>query len=283
MKGAGLIESKIPLVHVQRFLNRFHHPVSRLFSRALSTWLSLDFKIQNVDQRISWIYAKTGWVLFHKVFIDASLVLGGWATFLFVKSFVCLHYTPASFLDAPWKWLVAYLILIPVIPIHELAHALTTKHFGYRVRDFGFTLLHHVLPVFYADVTDIWMASAHVRMKVAFAGPYSSWLLGSLAVLASLFFPRYEFIFYLFAFNCYVGTLINLYPFLFLEMDGYYILIDLLKFPHLRKEAIHALKNISSFGREKKQGIPLAYGLISIVSIGLILTYSIWSFLNGKI
>lgn len=286
LRSNDLIEGQSSrFLFLQRFFRRFKHPALIRILKWVEAWSSFDIKIQNVDALMSSVYQKAGRFFFNRIFGVPAFVISAWATFLFVRSLFSLRYTPASFLDSPLKWLAAYLIFIPVIPIHELAHALTTKHFGYRVRDFGFTLLHHILPVFYADVTDIWMAPPRERMWVALAGPYSGWLLGSAAVLLSYLFPGHEFIFYLFAFNCYAGVLVNLYPFLFLEMDGYYVLIDLLKTPHLRKEAFHSVKSLFK-GSEclciRKSIFALIYAVISVFSVCMIFAYILWSFCYGK-
>ena len=53
---------------------------------------------------------------------------------------------------------------------HQVLHALACVHYGRRVREFGFTILHGFIPTFYADVTDIFMASRRARIVNAAAG-----------------------------------------------------------------------------------------------------------------
>lgn len=273
----GLIETRIPpLIRVHRVLERSRNPVLRLISKAVLIWGGIGFNLRDVDRKIGRLYAKVSAGLFNRPFFVSTFIVSSFAAFVFAGALIRLEYDISSFLDSPWKWAFAYMVIVVHIPFHELAHALTAKHFGYEVRGFGFALLHNLFPVFYADVTDIWMAPARQRMAVASAGIFVDWVFGSIAILFSFLFPNLRFLMYLIAFNSYAAAIINLYPFFFLELDGYYILTDLLKMPHLRKEAIQLLR-----GHLKKRWIyPGFYGLISFISIGLIFWYIVWSFLN---
>lgn len=276
----GLIETRLPsLVRVHRLLEHSRSPIIRFISKAANLWAGIGFDIKDVDTKIDSLNRKIGFFLFNRYLIIGLSAVGGIATFVFARSLVCSEYNVSSFLDSPWKWAVAYLILVVHIPSHELAHALSAKHFGYRVRAFGFGLLHNIFPVFYADVTDIWLAPCGQRIIVALAGIFSDWILGAIAISISFVFPACKYFMYLIAFNCYITVLINLYPFFFLELDGYYILIDLLKLPHLRNQAVSLFKNIF---RGRLTGLicrenlfPFLYGIISFVSIGLILWFTV--------
>ena len=63
---------------------------------------------------------------------------------------------------------------------HQVIHALACVHYGRRVREFGFTILHGFIPTFYADVTDLFMASRRARIVNAVAGPLFHLFLGAL-------------------------------------------------------------------------------------------------------
>lgn len=285
LKDHDLIEKKTPpFLRIQKFFIKSRNPLMGCLSRLFTIWISVGFKIANVDEKINQINRKIGWLFFNKIFIGITLALGLWASIDFGSSFVNLKYTPASFLDSPYKWLVFVIIFLIVMPIHELAHAVTAKYFGYRVREFGFVLLYHLFPVFYADVTDVWMAPPRQRMLVAAAGPFSTWILGAAAYSFSIIVPKYEFFFGLVAFNCYIFTLINLYPFLFLELDGFYIFIDLLKIPYLKSQ-VKYLKNIilkRHYRRliRKENFVTAIYEVLSFISVVLVLGYIIWSFIT---
>jgi hypothetical protein len=108
------------------------------------------------------------------------------------------------------------------------------------VRELGFFLLQGILPTWYADITDIFMSSRRARMVVDFAGPMVELVLGSAAVIGAHFAGTGSVQAVLFGIGVMLweSVLINLYPFSFLEMDGYNILADLLAMPMLRQQAL---------------------------------------------
>jgi putative peptide zinc metalloprotease protein len=138
----------------------------------------------------------------------------------------------------------------------------------------GFFLLQGVLPTFYADVTDIFMSSRKARIIVDLAGPLVEVFVGSVAFLGaynsapgigqSLLFGA--------GILLWEAALLNLYPFNFLEMDGYNILADLLAMPALRQQALGLPAQLRA-GRqgserwEKAQWIQLIYLGLCTVSV----------------
>src|SRR5260370_34689308 len=54
---------------------------------------------------------------------------------------------------------------------HQIIHALACIHYRRRVREFGFTILHGFIPTFYADVTDLFMATRPALIVNAVARP----------------------------------------------------------------------------------------------------------------
>ena len=70
---------------------------------------------------------------------------------------------------------------------HQIVHALACVHYGRRVREFGFTMLHGFIPTFYADVTDIFMGSRRARIVAALSGPLVHLFLGTLYLWTASF------------------------------------------------------------------------------------------------
>jgi putative peptide zinc metalloprotease protein len=122
---------------------------------------------------------------------------------------------------------------------HQVVHGLACVHYGRRVRAFGFTLLHGFLPSFFVDVTDIFMTSRRARVVTAIAGPLVHLALGALFFLVAFYLPGG----FLQAFVAASATLqlyallFSLYPFCFMEMDGYHIIVDLLGMPTLARDS----------------------------------------------
>ena len=132
------------------------------------------------------------------------------------------------------------LLLLATVALHQLVHGVALVHYGRRVREFGFTFLHGILPTFYVDVTDIFMASRRARVVTALSGTLVHLVLGSLWLLVALYAPAGFFR----AFAAASGIIqfqtfvIALYPFCFIEMDGYHILVDALGVPTLKSNAL---------------------------------------------
>ena len=117
---------------------------------------------------------------------------------------------------------------------HQLVHALACVHYKRRVREFGFTMLHGFIPTFYADVTDIFMASRRARIVNALSGPLVHLFLRALCLWTASF-PGPGLLKAFLAASAILqlqSFFISLYPFCFLEMDGYHILVDLIGVPH---------------------------------------------------
>ena len=117
---------------------------------------------------------------------------------------------------------------------HQIMHALACIHAKRRVREFGFTMLHGFIPTFYVDVTDVFMANRRARIMNALAGPLVHLFLASLYLwTASLAGPGLVKGFLAASAILQLQSFfVSLYPFCFLEMDGYHILADLLGMPN---------------------------------------------------
>ena len=135
-------------------------------------------------------------------------------------------------------------------------------------------LLQGIVPTFYADVTDIFMSSRRVRVTVDLAGPMVEVVLGSVAILsAHATSPGIEQALLLgIGISLWESALINLYPFNFLEMDGYNILSDLLAMPMLRQQALALVPSLPQRLRsvktiERAEWLQLGYLALCLISV----------------
>jgi putative peptide zinc metalloprotease protein len=158
---------------------------------------------------------------------------------------------------------------------HQIMHALACVHYKRRVREFGFTVLHGYIPTFYVDVTDIFMASRRARIVNALAGPLVHLFLGALYFwTASMTGPGLLKAFLAAsAFLQLQSLLVSLYPFAFIELDGYHILVDLLGAPTLKHDSVRFVREslwskLRSGARWSRQEVAwLAYFVLSLLSI----------------
>jgi hypothetical protein len=249
-------------------------PLQRL-QKLKSAWQRLSFTVPNSDLVCSNIYRCGGFVLFHPIafWLAVAIAIGAAGAALRLgaqaKQF-------AQFLaTAPWLSTGAILgTLLIVSALHVLVHALACKAFHRRVREVGFFLLQGVLPTFYADVTDIFMSTRRARLIVDMAGPMVEVVLGSAAFLGAYAAGPGVTQAMLFSIGVLLweGAFINLYPFNFLEMDGYNIVADLMAMPTLRQQALALIKKLPRRLRrpatlERTEWIQIAYLLLCFGSV----------------
>jgi hypothetical protein len=120
-------------------------------------------------------------------------------------------------------WLVPVLVALGWVihvPIHEMQHALTAKHYGREVRRAGFGW-YWFAPMFWTDTSDIWLV-----------------IMGGAVSLVVLVLPDCLLRTALFDITLvlYVGFLTAFNP--LMEYDGYYMLEDFLDTSNLRRKAM---------------------------------------------
>jgi putative peptide zinc metalloprotease protein len=181
-----------------------------------------------------------------------------------------------SLSSALWVWMVG---LALHVVLHEAAHAVTCKHFGRQVHRVGVGW-YYFMPVAFVDTSDIWAAGRLQRVLVSAAGPYANVVLSGIAGLGALWLPPGEIAnaFWSFSSIGYGLAIVNLNP--LLELDGYYIAMDLLELPNLRSRALACLgavlRNRASEHNEAPRLRPvltafgaasLAYGVAVVIGI----------------
>ena len=151
------------------------------------------------------------------------------------------------------------------------------------MREFGFTFLHGFVPTFYVDVTDIFMASRRARVVTAVSGALVHLVLGSVWFIVALQAPpaasrrpsrRPP--------GCiqWQAFVVALYPFCFIEMDGYHVLVDVLGIPTLKQEAMRVRDGAPAgaraprrFGRQ--EALWLGYVVLSTLSVAAFIAFNV--------
>lgn len=235
----------------------------------------VSFRIINADGFCSSIYDRGGFLLCHPFTFIASVTLAVFATIAVIR--LAPDAKRITLALAAWPLIstatiVATLLVASIL--HVLVHALACKAYGRKVREMGFFLLQGILPTFYADVTDIFMSSRRARVVVDLAGPMVEVVFGSLAFLGAYWSGPGIAQSLLFGAGVLLweSALLNLYPFNFLEMDGYNILADLLAMPALRQQALALFPALPRRIRDgarlhKSEWIQLGYLALCLVSV----------------
>jgi putative peptide zinc metalloprotease protein len=186
-----------------------------------------------------------------------------------------------------WAVISVKLLLILTIGVHQLVHGLACVHYGRQVREFGFTFMHGIVPTFYVDVTDMFMASRRARLVNAISGTLVHLVLGAAWFVLAVYLPPG----FGQAFAAASGIIqwqtfvISLYPFCFIEMDGYHVLVDMLGEPALKSEALAYAKAIfqgtARWPIGRQEAVYLAYVGLSALSIGAFIAFNVTLILHA--
>lgn len=161
------------------------------------------------------------------------------------------------------EWVLMYAAMLLIVALHELAHAVTCKHFGGRVHRIGLMLL-YLQPVMYCDVSDSWrFQERDHKIAVALAGCFAQALISALLVLA-WGLAHVDALLMLALVNVAVA-LVNLLP--FVRLDGYWVAVHLFDEPQLRAKAFGAVLALAR-GRAAplRQPALLAFGIVSVLA-----------------
>src|SRR5262245_32637815 len=157
------------------------NPAARAAEAVLHTLERLTVTSRRSHDVFARIYRYGAFVLFTPFAVAGLLVL----TVLGARGAVALWADSASVTDSLARHPLVAILLVKLlfwltVVSHQIMHALACVHAGRRVREFGFTMLHGFIPTFYADVTDVFMATRRARIMNALAGPLVHLFLASL-------------------------------------------------------------------------------------------------------
>jgi putative peptide zinc metalloprotease protein len=238
----------------------------------------------NVHPFFQRLYRYGGFALFTPAAIVACVglaLLGAGAAFALSGG---MHEVLEGFGGRALVGLIAVkLVFFASVALHQFVHGLACIHYRRRVREFGFTFLHGFVPTFYVDITDIFMVGRRARLVTAVTGTLVHLVLGAVAFIVAASVPAGSFTQ---AFAAASGIIqwqalvIALYPFCFIEMDGYHVLVDALGVPTLKHDALTYVKGLltgtgyTRFGRE--EALWLGYVVLSTLSVAAFIAFNVW-------
>ncbi|MBX5489561.1 MAG: cyclic nucleotide-binding domain-containing protein [Chloroflexi bacterium] len=237
----------------------------------ISSFRYREFPLHGIDPVIAALYRRGGWLFFTPPLVVLWALLAVVGVVVFVWQLTGGGRDPLHIGGSYALGVFALLALyLGTVSIHELGHALATKHFGREVPRGGM-MLYYGMPAFFMDTTDIWMEPRRARLIVSAAGMWAVWGLGGLAMLGLLIDahgPLAQLLFQL-AFVAFINNSLNLLP--LLELDGYFLLVDWLELPLLRARALafvrqdlwRKLRQREPFDREER--IFAIFGLLALV------------------
>jgi putative peptide zinc metalloprotease protein len=207
-------------------------------NRVWHTFLQQPFAIDGLDRFVGGAYRWGGRLLFTSPIQILFLAVSAVGLYAFTEAFRTGGYGVVTIAGSLGLGLAGLVLAnLAAIFLHEMAHALTVKHFGREVRRGGF-MFYFGMPAFFVDTTDIWLEPKRARLAVTWAGPYSGLILAGLASIVISLQPGLGLnpLLFQFAFISYLSVFLNLNP--LLELDGYYLLMDWLDIPMLRRKSL---------------------------------------------
>jgi putative peptide zinc metalloprotease protein len=266
------------------------NPAARAMEAGLHAIERLNVSSRRWNDLFERIHRWGGWLLFTPAAVIGLIVLTAFGT----RALVHLWNDLGAIGSALGHHAIVAIIALKLaffltVALHQLVHALACVHYGRRVKEVGFIVHHLVVPTFYADVTDLFMASRRARVVNALAGPTVHLVLGMLGVIwanalgpgllqacvaASAVLQLQSFI-------------ICIYPFSFLEMDGYHVLEDAVGMPRLSQESSQFMRGTFlkrvAVGRFRRQEVVyLAYFTLSLLSVMAFVGLNAWLILSAK-
>jgi putative peptide zinc metalloprotease protein len=258
-------------------------PVVKAIESGLTALERINISSRNVQRLFNSVYRWGGFLLFTPAGVIACLLLAVAGLVAGVKLWHEGGDIVAGFGGhAVRAVLMVKLLFFLTVAAHQIVHGLALVHYRRRVREFGFTFLHGFVPTFYIDVTDIFMTGRRARVVTAISGALVHLVLGSASFLVALFAPLGSFTQ---AFAAASGMLqwqafvIALYPFCFIEMDGYHVLVDVLGTPTLKQEALSWVGRLFrraapwQFGRQ--EALWATYVVLSSISVAAFVAFNV--------
>jgi putative peptide zinc metalloprotease protein len=202
--------------------------------------LEFRYAFGDADKWLSKVYAKGIYRIFSplgKTIFSCIAILG----FIAFLSTTIETIDTFSVMPNVW-WLFAALIPATLVSValHELGHAFAVKSYGNEVHYMGVGWF-WVSPVAFTDTSDMWLSTRGPRIFVNMAGVLMDTLVAGFCSLVILMIsnPYLQAFLWLFALYTYINAFRMMSP--LQELDGYYVLMDLVDKPHLRESAVRWL------------------------------------------
>jgi putative peptide zinc metalloprotease protein len=251
-------------------LDRAIKPRGAIGSKALQFAKTLSVEWSGADRPTRWAYQHGAKFFFTMagMIVSALVVIAGLVAFFKVVDEHRYNIGTATHLG--WALLLLTVLNYFLTFVHESGHALALVHYGRRVKGAGF-LIYFGSPAFYIESADGLMMERRQRMVQAFAGGYAEMIFCGVASILLLVFPGgiLAAVLYRFAVLGYLVIFLNWVP--LLELDGYFIVADLIQVPDLRARSIAFIRHDLWHKVRRRQRFSvqevglLVYGVIGVL------------------
>jgi CRP-like cAMP-binding protein/Zn-dependent protease len=276
-------------VDVPSMVTRAMDPVTERRRKARQFGKTLSIEWEGAHRLVTWLYDHGLKWVFH----PAVLVMLIAASVIGLGFFIDLVRHP-RFSIAGRSLAIGFIVLIVLdylmVFCHELGHAVVIVRNGRRIRSAGFQI-YFGSPAFFVESSDGLMMDRRQQIIESFAGPFAQLVLAGIASIIARSFPEWILseTMYKFAVLNYLVVIMNLIP--LLELDGYYILADLIEVPDLRERSLvfmrrdlfHKLRTRERFSK-RDVGLAL-YGVLGVLFtiFSLYTAYYYWQTVFGDL
>ena len=172
-------------------------------------------------------------------------------------------YNPVA-ADFSGNWLLVYLFIVLLGIFHEFGHAAAAVKYNSNIGvvGFGFFL---IFPVFFSDVTRIWLLNRKQRFFVNISGVYFQVLFSTLVVFLNILIPSLNATFNKILYANYFMIILAINP--YMRNDGYWVISDLFSIPNMVKESYLFPVSIFTGGIKKFSFVQIV--VLSVYSLGL--------------
>jgi putative peptide zinc metalloprotease protein len=232
----------------------------------------LGVEVSGLQPILAWLYRQIRWT-FHPLAIGVAATLAAAGLVIAVAQSVIGVHWPLE--HQPGQAMLLLLaVALATTAVHELAHAAVIVRGGRTVDSIGAGFYWGAL-AFFTDSTDAYFLTKPRRLAQAGAGIFADAVLAAFAVLLSVALSGAPATFWhQVAVLIYLRVALNATP--VLELDGYWLISDLLDRPNLRVESKGALRSLPAH-RNSASFRLAGYALLSTLFGAVLLTTGIYT------
>jgi len=226
---------------VDELVKRALDPVTERRRRARTFAKTLSIEWEDANRVVQWFYDHGVKYAFLKPVIAFEAIVALVGVIAFVRLTQSGDFTIGG-ASLAGSFVVLWVLDYISVFVHELGHALVVVRNGRRIKSAGF-MIYFGSPAFFVDGSDGLMMDRGQQIASSFAGPFAEMLLASASSLIVWWFPDWFLsptLYTAAALNYYL-IILNLVP--LLELDGYYILADVIQVPDLRPRSLAFLRD----------------------------------------
>lgn len=279
--GNNFHEALLQLKRIYSLSNEELETTSKLFMGFVETLITnskkekvgsyIKYKITLFDEKCTQNISSLFLMLFGKRTFTSLFIMATMVNILFFSMALPLKDQLNFSFGELW---ILFIISNIFIIFHEIGHSCANLKFNLPVKKIGFGI-YFIIPVFFSNVTGIWLLPKKKRVIVNVAGIYFQLLLSSIFIAIFFIFNDLairKILLYFISSN----TLVALYSFIpFFRNDGYWIYSDVFNIPNLMFRSDQLFINDNN----KKCNIPLLIFCISNWMFRLFIFYKLTNYL----